>query len=84
MEVLMNEAANAPQTSPDRADSQSKFDNSIPDNCFDNEKSSLRKTIKEHQSADISFENLHYKVSIGFRRGNFSFFFYNILIKKIK
>ncbi|KAG8038341.1 hypothetical protein G9C98_006668 [Cotesia typhae] len=69
MEVLMNEAANAPQTSPDRADSQSKFDNSISDNCFGNEKSSLRKTIKEHQSADISFENLHYKVSIGFRRG---------------
>lgn len=71
MEVLMNEASNIPQISGHAGDPQSKTDNYNPDNC--NQELCLRKAVKEHEAADISFEDLRYKVSIGFRRGNFLF-----------
>ncbi|XP_008550685.1 ATP-binding cassette sub-family G member 4 [Microplitis demolitor] len=67
MEVLMNEASNIPQISGHAGDPQSKTDNYNPDNC--NQELCLRKAVKEHEAADISFEDLRYKVSIGFRRG---------------
>ncbi|XP_057334852.1 ATP-binding cassette subfamily G member 4 [Microplitis mediator] len=67
MEVLMNEASNIPQISGHAGDPQSKTGKYNPDNS--NQELSLRKTVKEHEAADISFEDLRYKVSIGFRRG---------------
>ncbi|XP_034941843.1 ATP-binding cassette sub-family G member 4 [Chelonus insularis] len=66
MEVLMHEASNVPQiqaTSDSVPKSEQTFNNYSPISQF------VIKKTKEHEAADISFEDLYYKVSLGFRKG---------------